>query len=1036
MDFTTCKFRSRAAHLGAVCVLICAVTFCTSEARAQLSLNTAFTAGVTDGNANNFVSAVLPDGKILVGGNFAFVNGTERYALARLNSNGTTDTTFNVGGLGPNSNLYDIEVLGDGKLLVGGAFSTYNGTAISGLARLNADGTLDTTFNVGGVGTIGTVQNITVQSDGRYIISGSGLRSYNGTQQFCVIRVNTDGTRDATFTSPFTNQQFVEQTGVQSDGKVVIGGVFALSGYNNLARLTSSGALDTTFNPGGAGPNGGVFAVHILSGNKILAGGNYTTYNGIPRLGGARLNADGTLDGTFNPPQLDIANAEYVAVKPNGQYLIAGAFIDEDGNFPIALLNTDGSPDLSFNPPQADNIGYHIALQPDGKILLTGWFRLTETLGNLSNRGILRLNADGTRDTGFQASLTRFATVGAMLQQPDGKYVVAGNFNVASGSSHSSIARFNADGTIDNTFQSGVGVWGVGAVATTALARQADGKILLGGNFYTYDLNQSRSLVRLNADGSYDASYVPLGIQAGTPTVNDLLMLPDGKVMVAGFGLDIGFQTLKRLNSDGTGDDSFAPGNGNGNIQKVLRQPDGKLIVVGNFTSYGALPQGHIMRLNTDGSLDFTFVTTGAANAPILTAALLADGKILIGGGFTTFNGVARNRIARVNSNGSLDTTFAPVSGADASVGSIAVQPDGKLVIGGGFTTFDGVPRTRLARLNADGTLDPSADSGIVNDFRVGVSRLLATADSEILVGGTFASYGGIARSSLAKLQTAAPTVRAPFDYDGDGKTDFSVFRPSSGAWYLQRSTAGFQGLQFGADGDKLTPADYDGDGKTDIAIYRPSTGLWYILNSSNGTVSYPVFGVAEDLPAPGDYDGDGKADLTVFRPSQGTWYRTNSSNGSTFGMQFGANGDVPTVGDFDGDGKNDLGIFRPSIGDWYNIRSSNGSVFGERFGQTGDRIAPADYDGDGKTDIAIYRPSTGLWVIRNSATATYSYEVFGAPADIPTAGDYDGDGRADIGVWRPSDGTWYIKRSDNSQFIVFPWGQNGDKPTPSAYGN
>ncbi len=293
-----------------------------------------------------------------------------------------------------------------------------------------------------------------------------------------------------------------------------------------------------------------------------------------------------------------------------------------------------------------------------------------------------------------------------------------------------------------------------------------------------------------------------------------------------------------------------------------------------------------------------------------------------------------------------------------------------------------------------------------------------------------------IAGLTFTVNQSNTSPTRKRFDYDGDGRTDHSVFRPANGVWYLQESTAGFQGVQFGIAEDKLAPADYDGDGKADIAVFRPSAGQWYVLNSATGTVSYPVFGVAEDLPAPGDYDGDGKADWTVFRPSQGTWYRTNSSNGTTFGMQFGQNGDVPTVGDFDGDGKNDLGIFRPSVGDWYNIRSSNGSVFGERFGQTGDRIAPADYDGDGKTDIAIYRPSTGLWVIRNSATATYSYEVFGAPADIPIAGDYDGDGRADIGVWRPSDGTWYIKRSDNSQFIVFPWGQNGDKPTPSAYGN
>ncbi len=275
-----------------------------------------------------------------------------------------------------------------------------------------------------------------------------------------------------------------------------------------------------------------------------------------------------------------------------------------------------------------------------------------------------------------------------------------------------------------------------------------------------------------------------------------------------------------------------------------------------------------------------------------------------------------------------------------------------------------------------------------------------------------------------------------PFDYDGDGRMDFSVFRPSGGLWYLQRSAAGFQGVQFGLGTDRLAPADYDGDGRTDIAVYRPSAGTWFILKSATGTVDSSVFGLAQDLPAPGDYDGDGKADLTVFRPSQGRWYRQSSSNGSVFVMQFGVNGDVPTVGDFDGDGTNDLGIFKPSLGDWYHIRSSNGSVFGERMGQTGDKIAPADYDGDGKTDIAIFRPSTGLWVVRNSATATYSYHVFGAPADIPISGDYDGDGKADIGVWRPSDGTWYIQRSINGQFIVFPWGQNGDRPTPSAFGN
>jgi myo-inositol-hexaphosphate 3-phosphohydrolase len=276
--------------------------------------------------------------------------------------------------------------------------------------------------------------------------------------------------------------------------------------------------------------------------------------------------------------------------------------------------------------------------------------------------------------------------------------------------------------------------------------------------------------------------------------------------------------------------------------------------------------------------------------------------------------------------------------------------------------------------------------------------------------------------------------VNTTADYDRDGKTDISVFRPTTGAWYLLRSQAGLTGVGFGAAGDKIVPADYDGDGRTDVAVYRPSNGVWYVLSSATGAVSYFVFGVAEDLPTPADYDGDGKADLSVFRPSTGTWYRLNSSNGAFISIQFGANGDKPVVGDFDGDSKADLAIFRPSTGVWYRVLSSNNSLRGDQFGAAADLITPEDYDGDGKTDLAVYRPSAGAWYRLNSSNGSFTAVNFGANGDNPTPGDYDGDGKADLSVFRPSDGNWYRLNSSNGAFVAQPFGANGDLPAPAAF--
>ncbi len=316
------------------------------------------------------------------------------------------------------------------------------------------------------------------------------------------------------------------------------------------------------------------------------------------------------------------------------------------------------------------------------------------------------------------------------------------------------IAISAADGDLDTTFDSSVGA----NSTVESIAVKPDGKVVIGGTFTSYGFTERQRVAQLNANGSLDTGFDPNA--AVTPgNVLAVATDSDGKVLVGGEVTDLSGppqQTLARLNANGSQDTTFNAGNTGfgigGRIHAIVVQPDGRILVGGYLGSYNGISRNGLYRLNADGSLDSSFVGSGtqAIGAPVFAISLLPDGKIVVGGEFNTFNGTPRARLARLHPDGSLDTTFDPQTGPDQAVFAVPVQPDGKIVIAGQFSNYNGVSISRIARVNVDGLLDNAFTPG------TGASNHLKTAvlqaDGKILITGIFTNYNGMSRSGFARI--------------------------------------------------------------------------------------------------------------------------------------------------------------------------------------------------------------------------------------------------------------------------------------------
>jgi uncharacterized delta-60 repeat protein len=716
----------------------------------------------------------LAGGKVFIYGRLTSVNGFYRNKVAVLNADGTLDSSFN---LDPALKIYGYSInaavaMTDGKFLVGGSLEWYGPTHLqSYLLRLNADGSIDPTFDASGwypppspIGSYGIDNQVTalhVDGSGRILVGGDFTSPYNH-----ITRLLADGAPDPDFDPGTGTDGSVTLIGTQPNGGIILGGTFTHvddNASNGVARLQDTGTFDGTFFGNGVvngsndcGDSGNVLTLATQSDNSVLVGGSFISIKSqvAPLL--TRIKADGSLDTGFVPYIREGYMSEVTSLAVAGDKVAVGGWhsdcsgggLDYNHRAEIFVLSSTTGSSVGYipfrrSPTNEETDVWAMEVRSDGKVLAGGNFTRMDDVDQLDFAGLFLFTASPyTQDLTFRPLVGNQATVKSLAVQSDGQILAAGSFHNVNGEIHDDLVRLNSNNSVDSIFSPGS--YGSDFLAVNV---RADGKIIAAEGYAG-----NGAVLLLNPDGTYNA--------VGNPGfANGLISRPDLQVIAA----TAHAPGVAQLTPDMTEETAFSANRGTGisngfnpdeefdRVNAVALQGN-KIIAGGSFSTFSGVAHQNLVRLDAGGAVDTTFTPPAFTEKytffrhEIFALAVQPNGRILVGGRFTTAGGVATPTLARLNANGTLDTTFQSSLADGLVLYALALQPDGKILAGGDFG---------LVRLNADGSNDASFSAG-VNGF---VSALAFVSPNQVLLGGGFSKVDGQPRFGLARYNV---TVEEP----------------------------------------------------------------------------------------------------------------------------------------------------------------------------------------------------------------------------------------------------------------------------------